>query len=90
MRLNWPWWATIILATACYSGLRYGIPAMAEEMAWLQPMASLTIRLAPIFTIGLLLLGAKQLYDGGSEEEPAPDTYPEEQQDNTDNGQGQG
>ena len=53
-------------------------------------MASLTIRLAPIFTIGLLLLGAKQLYDGGSEEEPAPDTYPEEQQDNTDNGQGQG
>jgi hypothetical protein len=59
-----PWWASALLATAVYCGLTYGAPTMHSANPLLQQLIEAAPFFAPILTIPLLLLSAKQLYDG--------------------------
>ena len=61
MKTNWPWWLSLLLAVIVYPALKYGLAG--------SPLA----KLAPLVTIGFLLLAAKQLYDGDPLPEPPPD-----------------
>lgn len=87
MKINWPWWASIIMAALCYLGLRFIVPAGAESVSWLRPVAPLATQLAPIVTIALLLLGGKQLYDQAGDAS-SPDNAAEAKQDNEGDGTG--
>jgi hypothetical protein len=83
MNRKWPWWLTILFATLCYLGLQYGLPAAAGHIPQLTPLAQLSPRFAPIITIALLLLGAKQLYDGV--ELPTENEDPKNKNEHSDN-----
>lgn len=59
-----PWWASALLAATAYCGLTYGAPAIHSANPLLQQLIEAAPFFAPILTIPLLLLSAKQLYDG--------------------------
>lgn len=61
MKTKWPWWLSLLLAVIVYPLLKYGLSG--------SPLA----KLAPLATIGWLLLAAKQLYDGDPPPLPPPD-----------------
>jgi hypothetical protein len=58
-----PWWLSVIGAIATYCSLKYLFPEIKVTNATLQQFFQLGPNLAPVFTIPLLLLAAKQLYD---------------------------
>jgi hypothetical protein len=58
-----PWWVSILLAVCCYCGLKYAVPLLHPASPFLQKLALAAPSFAPIVTIPLLLLAAKQLYD---------------------------
>lgn len=57
------WWVSVIIAVCCYCGLKYLVPALHPASPFLQKLALAAPSFAPIITIPLLLLAAKQLYD---------------------------
>jgi hypothetical protein len=58
-----PWWVSVLLAVCCYCGLKYLVPDLHPASPFLQKLAEAAPAFAPIVTIPLLLLAAKQLYD---------------------------
>jgi hypothetical protein len=58
-----PWWGSILVATAVYCGLKYGIPELQFDNPILQHLGQAAPSFAPILTIPWLLLAAKQVYD---------------------------
>ena len=58
-----PWWLTIICATLVYCSCKYVIPQLTPESESLKDFFLMVPDLAPVLTIPLLLLAAKQLYD---------------------------
>jgi len=60
---RFPWWGTIILAIVAYCALKYGAPMLTTGNPQLDAFLQKAPMLAPIVTIPLLLLAAKQLYD---------------------------
>ncbi len=78
---RFPWWGSVILAIITYYGLKYGLATYLGDTA---PLVRFARLLAPILTVGFLLLAAKQLYDDDAEEPPpsdeddAPTDIPEE------------
>ncbi len=76
----WPWWLTLMCAAALYTGLKYLLPALELNNPFLREMVELGLLLAPILTILLLLLAAKQLYDIPAAEQEDGDRQPEEEQ----------
>jgi hypothetical protein len=73
-----PWWASALLAATVYCGLTYGAPTMHSANPLLQQLIEAAPFFAPILTIPLLLLSAKQLYDG------APPATPEDEDNSAD------
>lgn len=59
-----PWWASALLAATVYCGLTYGAPAIHPTNPLFRQLIEAGPFFAPILTIPLLLLSAKQLYDG--------------------------
>jgi len=80
---RFPWWGTIILAIAAYCSLKYGAPLLTTGKPELDAFLRQTPALAPIVTIPLLLLAAKQLYDIPSANPPDADE-PAEKKDDSD------
>lgn len=68
----WPWWLSVVAATVTYCLLRFVFPELSTENEQLNTFFSLAPDLAPVLTIPLLLLAAKQLYDNSSPEEDVP------------------
>ena len=60
--LRLPWWGSVLLAVFFYCGLTYGVPLLHPANPTLQHLAQAAPSFAPILTIALLLLAAKQLY----------------------------
>jgi len=60
---RFPWWLSIIIAAASYYSLKYLIPGLVPETSAMYKLSQAAPTIAPIITIGFLLLGAKQLYD---------------------------
>lgn len=60
---SFPWWLTVLAAIATYSGLKYILPQIKSQNEFITTLAEIGPTIAPILTIGLLLLAAKQLYD---------------------------
>ncbi len=60
---RFPWWLSIIFATASYYSLKYLIPDLIPETSSMYKLSQTAPTLAPIIAIVFLLLGAKQLYD---------------------------
>jgi hypothetical protein len=58
-----PWWVSLVAAICCYCGLKYLVPALHPAIPGWQKLAEAAPSFAPIVTIPLLLLAAKQLYD---------------------------
>lgn len=58
-----PWWVSLVAAVCCYCGLKYLVPALHPAIPGWQKLAEAAPSFAPIVTIPLLLLAAKQLYD---------------------------
>jgi len=78
---RFPWWGTVILAIAAYCSLKYGTPLLSTGIPELDAFLRKTPALAPIVTIPLLLLAAKQLYDIPSATQPDTDEPTEEDDD---------
>lgn len=57
------WWVSVLLAIACYSTLKYLVPELQSANPTLDKLIEAAPSFAPIITIPLLLLAAKQLYD---------------------------
>ena len=66
-----PWWAYVSIAAILYIALKYLAPAVPTEIPWIRILLQAGPLLAPIVSIGFLLLGAKALYDV-----PAEDSRP--------------
>lgn len=73
-----PWWVSVLLAATVYCGLTYGAPAMHSANPLFQQLIEAAPFFAPILAIPLLLLSAKQLYDG------VPPATPEDEDTSTD------
>lgn len=58
-----PWWASVLLAVICYCTLKYLVPQLQSTSPALAKLIQAAPSFAPIVTIPLLLLAAKQLYD---------------------------
>jgi len=80
---RFPWWGTVILAIAAYCSLKYGTPLLTTGKPELDAFLQKTPALAPIVTIPLLLLAAKQLYDIPSAS-PPEENEPDEEDDDSD------
>ncbi len=78
-----PWWGSVVLAVCCYCGLKYLVPALHPSSPFLQKLAEAAPSFAPIVTIPLLLLAAKQLYDTG---EPPKNDKPGDRDGNPEDG----
>jgi hypothetical protein len=63
-RRIFPWWGSVCLAVVSYVSLTYGVPLIAHEHPELQQLSQFAPSLAPIITIGFLLLAGQQLYAG--------------------------
>jgi hypothetical protein len=57
------WWVSVLLAIVCYSTLKYLVPELQSTSPTLEKLIEAAPSFAPIVTIPLLLLAAKQLYD---------------------------
>lgn len=60
---TFPWWGTILSAIFAYCLLKYGFPRIPSENESLARLFQMGPMIAPVVTIPLLLLAAKQLYD---------------------------
>lgn len=78
-----PWWVSVLLAVCCYCGLKYLVPALHPASPFLQKLALAAPSFAPIVTIPLLLLAAKQLYDPN---EPPENAKPGDRDGDQENG----
>ncbi|MBM9537063.1 hypothetical protein [Desulfobulbus alkaliphilus] len=58
-----PWWVSALLAIAAYVGLRYLAPMYQPHNPTLAGLLAAGPTIAPVVTMFLLLLAAKQLYD---------------------------
>lgn len=58
-----PWWASVLMAVACYTLLKYFIPTLQSENHTFQALIQAAPTFAPLAAIPFLLLAAKQLYD---------------------------
>ena len=58
-----PWWVSVVCAIACYCSFKYLIPQLQPTIPALAGMVRAAPSFAPLVTIPLLLLAAKQLYD---------------------------
>lgn len=58
-----PWWVSVLLAILCYCTLKYLVPQLQPASPGLARLFQAAPSFAPIVTIPLLLLAAKQLYD---------------------------
>lgn len=58
-----PWWVSILWAIGVYCGLKYVLPQLNPENETLRELFAIGPVAAPVLTIPLLLLAAKQLYD---------------------------
>jgi len=67
-----PWWGTILCGIAAYCFLRYWAPQLATGNVNFDRLLAQGPSLAPIVTIPLLLLAAKQLYDIPARPEDMP------------------
>jgi hypothetical protein len=74
-----PWWGSVLLAVCCYCGLKYLVPALHPSSPFLQKLAEAAPSFAPIVTIPLLLLAAKQLYDTS---DPPGNDKPDDREEN--------
>jgi hypothetical protein len=64
-----------MVAIAVYSTMKYVLPGLSTGTQGLAKICQLAPSFAPVITIPLLLLGAKQLYDGtGTEEDQDPNS----------------
>lgn len=61
--LHTRWWVSVLLAIVCYSTLKYLVPELQSANPTLEKLIEAAPYFAPIVTIPLLLLAAKQLYD---------------------------
>ncbi|KJS01721.1 MAG: hypothetical protein VR65_08225 [Desulfobulbaceae bacterium BRH_c16a] len=61
--LHTRWWVSVLLAIVCYSTLKYLVPELHSANPTLGKLIEAAPYFAPIVTIPLLLLAAKQLYD---------------------------
>ena len=64
-----PWWLSVLLAVICYCTLKYLVPQLQPTTPTLAKLIQAAPSFAPIVTIPLLLLAAKQLYDTEDPEE---------------------
>lgn len=64
-----PWWVSVLLAILCYCTLKYLVPQLQPTSPGLAKLIQAAPSFAPIVTIPLLLLAAKQLYDTDKREE---------------------
>lgn len=58
-----PWWVSALLAIAAYVGLRHLAPLYQPHNPTLANLLAAGPMIAPLVTMFLLLLAAKQLYD---------------------------
>lgn len=66
-----PWWLYVLLAGAAYVLLKHVAPEQAAA-AGHAALGDLCALLAPIITIGCLLLAAARLYDGDGQDQVPP------------------
>lgn len=57
------WWVSVLLAVICYCTLKYLVPQLQPTSPTMAKLIQAAPSFAPIVTIPLLLLAAKQLYD---------------------------
>jgi hypothetical protein len=69
LTIRTPWWVSVLLAVICYCTLKYLIPQLQPTTPALAKLIQAAPSFAPIVTIPLLLLAAKQLYDTDKPEE---------------------
>lgn len=62
-RKRMPWWVSALLAMSAYVGLRYLAPLYQSHNPTLAGLLAAGPAIAPVVTMFLLLLAAKQLYD---------------------------
>ncbi|PIE68550.1 MAG: hypothetical protein CSA21_06785 [Deltaproteobacteria bacterium] len=62
------WWQSVIAATLAYYSLKYWLPDLFDATEQTRDFLAL---IAPISTMGLLLLAAKQLYDTDQKQQKA-------------------
>jgi len=65
------WWGYVLLAIAGYAFLKYSAPDLAAAAGYAAFGGFLAL-LAPIITIGFLLLAAARLYDRDDRDQVAP------------------
>ena len=78
---RFPWWGSVLLAVFCYCTLRYLIPGLQPTSPSMAKLIQAAPAFAPVVTIPLQLLAAKQLYDTDQPEQP------EDKKDDQDNAQ---
>lgn len=71
--VRFPWWASVLLAVVCYCTLKYLLPQFQPADPALARLVHAAPFFAPIVTIPLLLLAAKQLYDSATPDDEDPD-----------------
>ncbi len=64
-----PWWVSIVCAIGTYCSLKYIVPEIQTTNETLSNLFEMGPIAAPVLTIPLLLLAAKQLYDTDLPEE---------------------
>lgn len=69
---RFPWWGSVLLAIVCYCTLKYLVPQFQPTHPALAGLVHAAPFFAPIVTIPLLLLAAKQLYDTDKKEDEDP------------------
>ena len=73
-----PWWVSIICAIATYCTFTYILPNLKPGSQTLYDLFQMGPTAAPVLTIPLLLLAAKQLYDTDIPSEEIDEQNPED------------